>query len=116
MDIHGDDINIPNLDTPWEMMPDVPKSAADKMWPHWRMVFYSDLPIPGLYEWFIYRNEEARASWDRLGWDETNKSDMIHVLHGGEEVTVVVEDRDEPLTKAFLDEIRTFLAEAHNVD
>lgn len=30
---------------------------------------------------FVYRNEEARQSWEELGWDETNCNDMFYIIH-----------------------------------
>lgn len=45
-------------------------------------------------DYFIYKNEAAKKSWDGEGWSETNDADMIYVLPR-EDVTVVIDDNKQ---------------------
>ena len=44
-----------------------------------------------LREVFVYRDEQALDSWDRLGADATNADQMIHLLASAGQFTIVVD-------------------------
>jgi hypothetical protein len=44
-----------------------------------------------LREVFVYRDEQAFQSWERLGADPTNANQMVHLLASAGHVTIVVD-------------------------
>jgi hypothetical protein len=45
-------------------------------------------------EIFIYQDQAAKDSWDKLGADPSNTNTMIYILFGKDEVTFVVDELD----------------------
>lgn len=48
-----------------------------------------------LREVFVYRDEQAFQSWERLGADATNANQMIHLLADPGQFTIVVDDLED---------------------
>jgi hypothetical protein len=48
-----------------------------------------------LREVFVYRNEQAFESWERLGADVTNANQMVHLLASVGHVTIVVDSLED---------------------
>lgn len=62
-------------------------------------------------EVFVYRDQEAFDSWERLGADGSNVNTMFHLIADETTLTVVVDDDQEPTVRSVLDEIRRQYAE-----
>jgi hypothetical protein len=45
-----------------------------------------------LREVFVYRDEQALHSWERLGADPSNANQMVHLLASSGRLTIVVDD------------------------
>lgn len=65
-----------------------------------------DLPYDTLREVFIYKNDQFRTKWEELGAVPENENSMVHVLPGGEELTVVVDSPAHPEMKRLLELFR----------
>lgn len=48
-----------------------------------------------LREVFVYRDEQAFESWERLGADATNANQMVHLLASPGQLTIVVDSMDD---------------------
>lgn len=53
---------------------------------------FAEIDFGNLREVFVYRDEEAFNSWDRLGADVSNANQMIHLLASVGRLTIVVDD------------------------
>lgn len=53
---------------------------------------FADMDFGHLREVFIYRDERAIDSWERLGADPTNANQMIHLDASEGQFTIVVDD------------------------
>lgn len=52
---------------------------------------FAEMDFGHLREVFVYRDEQAFDSWDRLGADVTNADQMIHLLASAGQFTIVVD-------------------------
>jgi hypothetical protein len=57
-----------------------------------RFASFADMDFAHLREVFIYRDERAIDSWERLGADATNANQMIQLNASDGQFTVVVDD------------------------
>jgi hypothetical protein len=102
--IGGEDIII--------QLPDVPPSVAMPaavryildQWPAAvmqdgdtarRFDSFATMGFGQLREVFVYRDEQAFESWERLGADATNANQMIHLLAGDGHFTIVVDSLED---------------------
>lgn len=53
---------------------------------------FAAMDFGNLREVFVYLDEQAFHSWERLGADATNANQMIHLLASAGHVTIVVDD------------------------
>ena len=60
-----------------------------------RFESFSAIDFTHLREVFVYRDEHAFASWERLGADPTNFNQMVHLLASPGQLTVVVDRLSE---------------------
>lgn len=92
------------------------RDIALKMWPDAVFVRVVDSFENGI---IIYRNPAAQESWDRLGLDASNKSDLIHLLIDLDPptgmdplgITIVVDHENDPLTQPFIDAMGDFTSQ-----
>ena len=55
-----------------------------------------------LREVFVYRDEHAFDSWERLGADATNANQMVHLLAGAGHLTIVVDSLQDALSASIV--------------
>jgi hypothetical protein len=63
-----------------------------------------------LQEIMVYRDAEARHTWETLGASPSNANTMIHVIASATSVTLVVDDPHDPVTQEIAQGVRIFLA------
>ena len=56
----------------------------------------------------VYKDEDARDAWTRLGGEPENLGTMIHVLASPGCATLVVDDPDDPITKKVIQGMDVF--------
>jgi len=98
--IGGEDIiiQLPGI-APWVTMPAAVRYVLDR-WPAAvmqdgdtarRFDSFAAMDFGHLREVFVYRDEQAFHSWERLGADATNANQMIHLLASVGHFTIVVD-------------------------
>lgn len=102
--IAGEDIIIPLPDvSPSVTMPAAVRYILDQ-WPAavmqdgdtaQRFDSFAAMGFGHLREVFVYRDEQAFQSWERLGADATNSNRMIHLLASPGQFTIVVDSLDD---------------------
>jgi hypothetical protein len=113
--IGGEDILIPLPDA----SPSVAMSAAVRYvldrWPDAvmqdgdtarRFASFAAMDFGHLREVFVYHDEQAFQSWDRLGADATNANQMIHLLAGDGQFTIVVDSLEDVSSASIVRELR----------
>jgi hypothetical protein len=114
--IGGTDVTMPTLAGPSAI--DLAVRLVRMRWP--RAVFedaingtvfrkYADLPFRYLREIFVYRDEDARQTWDDLGADPSHANTMVHLLISSSTLTVVVDSLDDANMKEVVDAIASGL-------
>src|ERR1041384_793360 len=58
---------------------------------------FADMGFGHLREVFLYRDEHAFQSWERLGADAANANQMIHLLASPGQFTIVVDALEDDL-------------------
>lgn len=74
----------------------------------WQDGVFQDLPdIQGLEEYFFFKTEADRQSWDEHGLTDENKDTLIHVLHDrpGQQMTFVVFEGANSETRSIVDQV-----------
>ena len=79
-----------------------------------RYASYATVPFGQMRELFVYKDEDAFASWEKLGADASNRNTMVHALASNDSVTVVLDEIDA-FAKSVLESVkesmeRSFLA------
>jgi hypothetical protein len=69
-----------------------------------------DVPFGRVNELLLFRDEQARKSWEELGADPTNANSLIHLLSAHSKLTVVVDDARGEDVSPVLSAIRESLA------
>lgn len=59
----------------------------------------------------VYRDSDARDSWDAYEAEPINHNTMIHVLAGPGGATLVVDNPNDPIAKQVIQGMRTFLTD-----
>jgi hypothetical protein len=71
---------------------------------------FATMDFGHLREVFVYRDEQAFQSWERLGADATNANQMIHLLAGDGQFTIVVDSLkdagSESIVRGLCDRLR----------
>jgi hypothetical protein len=99
--IGGEDIIIQLPEVPPSvMMPAAVRYVLDR-WPAAvmqdgdtarRFDTFAAMDFGNLREVFVYKDEQAFQSWERLGADATNANQMFHLLASVGQFTIVVDD------------------------
>lgn len=62
-----------------------------------------------LREVFVYRDEEAFDSWERLGADATNANQMVHLLASVGQLTIVIDSLEDATSSSIVRGLRDLL-------
>jgi hypothetical protein len=67
---------------------------------------FAAMDFGNLREVFVYRDEAAFDSWERLGADTTNANQMIHFLASTGRLTIVVDDLQDVVSASIVRGLR----------
>jgi len=95
MEIHGCDIVVEHVLAEKATLENIVKIVKE-WWPD--LVTENDES-----GFFIYKNNEAKESWDKCGWSEVNDKTMIYVIYSGGQgtedgMTFVIDDNKENIS------------------
>lgn len=63
---------------------------------------FASVEFGNLREVFVYRDEPAFHSWERLGADATNANQMVHLLASSRCLTIVVDDLQDMVSASIV--------------
>src|SRR3972149_1489655 len=101
--IGGTDIVIPNPGLPVAQAMDTVVRCARGRWAGAilqdsggrRFRSYREGPFGRVRELFVYKDEQAFLSWERVGAKPENANSMIHLIADDYQLTVVVDDEHD---------------------
>ena len=67
---------------------------------------FAAMEFGNLREVFVYRDEQAFHSWERLGADTTNANQMVHLLASSGRLTIVVDDLQDIVSASIVRGLR----------
>jgi cell fate (sporulation/competence/biofilm development) regulator YlbF (YheA/YmcA/DUF963 family) len=67
---------------------------------------FAEMDFGNLREVFVYRDEEAFDSWERLGAEASNANQMIHLLASAGSLTIVVDDLQDIVSASIVRGLR----------
>ena len=68
---------------------------------------YSTVSFSSMKEMMIYRDENARKSWDELGADESNRNSMAHFLFTENHLMLVLDDTSSDESRNIISAVRS---------
>jgi hypothetical protein len=71
--------------------------------PAQRFAEFALVPFRNLREVFVYRDQRAFESWERLGADRENADQMVHLLVSDGQLTIVVDRLKNASSKSIVD-------------
>ena len=75
-----------------------------------RFESFATAEFGSLDELFVFRDEAARAAWERDGVEPSHADAMIYAIAGHDTLTLVIADPDAPVLRAMIAELEQLLA------
>jgi len=94
MEIGGTDVIIPHRRLPKETVEEAALEVIRGYWPN-LTVERAERPLDYQIDVFVYENEAAERSWNAEGGTDANAGNMIYLILGADELTLVHDYNDE---------------------